>query len=478
MKWFYNLKIGAKLHLSFALVAAIAGLIGWIGLSQMNRMRKHAEGIYADRLLPIQDLADANIAFANQRINQREIAITPDAAKRRDLARGIDVETRALTERMETYSHRALAPKEMDLLNQFRDTWKRYLDLREPVIDLALAGQGVKALGLMQGELHDVSARTRSQLRALISLETELAGEEQKRNEAAAVTARNLVLGWMGVAVALAVVLVLSLARLIGRPLRAMQEAAARLAAGDVGVSVELDTRDELGALARSFREMIAAIGEQTALAQKIATGDVSVEARPRSEQDVLGKSFAAMLAALRKLVAESESLAGAATAGRLTARAQADEFQGSYRDILKGFNRTLDAVITPLNVAALYVERISKGNLPPQITDTYQGEFNTIKSNLNALIAAMEEVTHAAQQIAEGNLTVQMRERSGEDKLMQALASMVSGLTRTVTDIRAIAGEVGTASQGISTASVQVSNGASAQSASCEVSSYSMEQM
>ncbi len=54
---------------------------------------------------------------------------------------------------------------------------------------------------------------------------------------------------------------------------------------------------------------------------------------------------------------------------------------------IVDGVNRTLDAVIGPLNVAAEYVDRISKGDTPPAITDTYQGDFNEIKQNLNACI-------------------------------------------------------------------------------------------
>ena len=60
----------------------------------------------------------------------------------------------------------------------------------------------------------------------------------------------------------------------------------------------------------------------------------------------------------------------------------------------------------------------------------------------------------------------------------MQALASMVGGLTQTVSDIRGIAGEVSAASQSISTASIQVSKGASAQAAAAEEASSSMEEM
>jgi methyl-accepting chemotaxis protein len=144
----------------------------------------------------------------------------------------------------------------------------------------------------------------------------------------------------------------------------------------------------------------------------------------------------------------------------------------------VRGVNAILDAVILPLNVSANYVDRISKGDNPPPITDTYNGDFNLIKNNLNTLVAAMNDITAAAEEVANGNLTVELRERSPQDKLMQALASMVSGLTRTVSDIRGIAGEVAAASQSISTASIQVSKGASAQAAAAEEASSSMEEM
>ena len=145
----------------------------------------------------------------------------------------------------------------------------------------------------------------------------------------------------------------------------------------------------------------------------------------------------------LQGLNKELARLTDASKEGKLAERGNYDQFQGAYAGIVRGVNAILDAVITPLNVSANYVDRISKGDIPPQITDTYQGEFNTIKNNLNTLIVAMNDITRAAEEIAQGNLTVTLRERSAQDKLMQALAAMVAGLTRTVTDIRSIAGEV-----------------------------------
>jgi len=170
--------------------------------------------------------------------------------------------------------------------------------------------------------------------------------------------------------------------------------------------------------------------------------------------------------------------VADAAREGKLAERGHPDAVQGAYAEIVRGVNAILDAVIGPLNISAEYVDRISKGDNPPPITDTYNGDFNLIKNNLNALVTAMNEITTAAEEISNGNLTVTVRERSPKDKLMQALASMVAGLTQTVSDIRVIAGEVSAASQGISTASIQVSKGASSQAAAAEEASSSMEEM
>jgi methyl-accepting chemotaxis protein len=221
-------------------------------------------------------------------------------------------------------------------------------------------------------------------------------------------------------------------------------------------------------------------IGEGNRILAQISSGKIDelIAQTYKGDHEKMKQAVNNVGTVLQALQKELVHLTEAAKDGKLSERGHQDEFEGSYSNIVRGVNGILDAVVTPLNVAANYVDRISKGDLPPQITDTYHGEFNTIKNNLNSLIVAMGDVTHAAEEIAQGNLTVTVRERSAQDKLMQALISMVASLTRTVTDVRTIAGEVSSASQSISQASVEVSNGASAQAASAEEASSSMEEM
>jgi methyl-accepting chemotaxis protein len=101
---------------------------------------------------------------------------------------------------------------------------------------------------------------------------------------------------------------------------------------------------------------------------------------------------------AIATLVDETGALISAAKEGRLSTRTDADSARGVYRKILRGMNDILDIVIAPLNVAAGYVDRISKGDIPTKITEPYHGDFNTLKNSLNACIDGMGGLVEANQ--------------------------------------------------------------------------------
>src|SRR5579872_2379171 len=94
---------------------------------------------------------------------------------------------------------------------------------------------------------------------------------------------------------------------------------------------------------------------------------------------------------ALNAMLADAALLTKAAVEGKLATRADASKHQGDFRKVVEGVNATLDAVVGPLNVSAEYVDRISKGDIPPKITDTYYGDFNEIKNNLNTCIESIK---------------------------------------------------------------------------------------
>ena len=134
--------------------------------------------------------------------------------------------------------------------------------------------------------------------------------------------------------------------------------------------------------------------------------------------------------------------------------------------------------LVTPIRLLATYLDRITRGDLPPKITQQYKDELEESKNNLNALIDAIHEITRLAEKIAEGDLTVEVRDRSEHDTLMQALNMMVQRLSKIVIGVKSAANTLAISSKEMSSSSEQLSNGASEQAASMEESSSSMEEM
>ena len=122
----------------------------------------------------------------------------------------------------------------------------------------------------------------------------------------------------------------------------------------------------------------------------KIAHGDLTASMAKASEQDQIQEWLTLLKTSINALVVDGVTLTQAMLEGKLAVRADAARHQGDFRKVIEGFNVSLDNVIKPLNVTAEYMDRISKGDIPPKITDAYTGDFNEVKNNLNVCIDAI----------------------------------------------------------------------------------------
>ncbi len=157
-----------------------------------------------------------------------------------------------------------------------------------------------------------------------------------------------------------------------------------------------------------------------------------------RSDNDQLVPALISMIEAVKKLADDANMLAGSAVEGKLDARADATRHEGEYRNVIEGFNKTLDAVVGPLNVAAEYIDRISKGDIPPRITDNYSGDFNEIKNNVNGCIDAvnglLKEVDSLIIAVREGRLETRGNAAAFTGDWSQMVSGM-NGLMEAVTE-------------------------------------------
>jgi methyl-accepting chemotaxis protein len=214
--------------------------------------------------------------------------------------------------------------------------------------------------------------------------------------------------------------------------------------------------------------------------AKSIARGNLNaaIEVRQRDEVGVLVNALKEMKKAIRDALHETDELTQAIQDGRLDVRGNTETFAGGWRNLVEGINTVIDAFVTPISMTAEYVDRISRGDIPDKITAEYKGNFNAIKQNVNMLIEAMHDITQLAEVMADGDLCIDIQERSAQDTLMRALNMMIQRMNTVVSEVKSAAEYVAAGSQTMSASAEEMSQGATEQAASAEEVSSSMEEM
>jgi methyl-accepting chemotaxis protein len=167
----------------------------------------------------------------------------------------------------------------------------------------------------------------------------------------------------------------------------------------------------------------------------RIAKGEIPAKITDKYNGDfnTIKNNLNQCIDTVNALVADAAMLSKAAVEGKLATRADATKHQGDYRKIVQGVNDTLDAVIGPLNVAAKYVDDISKGNIPPKITDNYNGDFNTIKNNLNQCIDTVNALVADAAMLSKAAVEGKLATRADATKHQGDYRKIVQGVNDTL---------------------------------------------
>ncbi|MDT4331319.1 methyl-accepting chemotaxis protein [Methylomonas sp. MED-D] len=299
---------------------------------------------------------------------------------------------------------------------------------------------------------------------------------------------------------------------------------------GDLRQRVEIACKGDHDKMKQAVNGVHAWLSDLIAYVTKLANGDMSAEMAKASSDDQIHEWLMLLKHNIQALVTDANKLSQAAVEGRLATRADATRHQGDFRKIVEGVNDTLDAVIGPLNVAADYVDNIAKGNIPAKITDTYHGDFNILKNNLNTCIdavnalvadanklsqAAVEgrlatradatqhqgdfrkivegvnqtldgvilpinEVVEVLRLVEQGDLTRPVKgDYQGQlGEFKDTVNNTIAKLSQTIAEVVAAAEQLGTASKQVSATSQSLSQASSEQAASVEETCASIEQM
>ncbi len=390
-----NLKIGTRLGIGFAVPLLLMVIIAVISYTRLATLGNEVQDMAHDKFPKVvmaNELVDSINLIARQ---LRNAYIIPDAAEKKRALDTIDEQRRVidgLLQKLEA-SIRTDAGKEK--LRAIMAVLPAYRAQQDVAIRLIQQGASSEEFGaLLTGNLRKEQTTYLNAIAELVRYQTELMEESGKNSATVVAAAQTLLLGLSGAAVLLAVLLGWLIARSITRPVGEAVQIAEKIAAGDFTMQIDTSARDEVGQVLTALDKAVHAV---------------------------------------KTMSSEAAGLAQAAVQGKLATRADASKYHGEYKNIVSGVNATLDAVIGPLNVAANYVDRISKGDIPPKITDSYNGDFNTIKNNLNACIDAVNALVGDANTLSKAAVDGRLATRADATRHQGDFRKIVEGVNDTL---------------------------------------------
>ena len=122
--------------------------------------------------------------------------------------------------------------------------------------------------------------------------------------------------------------------------------------------------------------------------------------------------------------------------------------------------------------------DAVAIGDLSHKIEFSGNDEIGDLIKSLNAMTVNLNQTAALANQIAQGDLTIEAKPLSDKDTLGLALERMVEKLRQIVSEALTAAQNVSAGSQELSASAEQLSQGATEQASSAEEASSSMEEM
>ncbi|ROL58043.1 HAMP domain-containing protein [Bacteroidetes/Chlorobi group bacterium MS-B_bin-24] len=394
------MKISTKLYVSFGIVLLILVAFVIFAPLKMSSLSSKMDSIRSENVKKIVLLSDFK---ENQNVIARALRnmfFTDDAKVVEKEWERVLGSRKNLGNLLQKLREQAKTEEEQKILDEIATLREKYIAGQNKVLELRKQNDLKSAGEYLMGGFRDIQNKYFGLVNDYFSRKLKNIDEAVVSGKDSAASARNILIGFGLAGVILGLIFAAVISKGVSKPINKAVDASQKIARGNMNVDLDVKAKDETSLLMEAMRNMVSNIDS---------------------------------------MVKDVKTLADAAVNGKLDVRVDSSKYEGDFKELIEGMNATLDAVIGPLNVAAEYIDRISKGDIPPLIVEDYKGDFKEIKNNLNQLIQSLNLVTQSAIEISKGNLSVEIKERSKDDSLMIALKEMRDILQNVVNNIYSI---------------------------------------
>lgn len=256
MKWFNNLKMKPKLVSAFILVASLIGIVGFIGMFNMNKIKNYVENIYNINLVGVNDITKLKANLLQDKV---AVLLIIDPNKKSDLQKNknnideLQNKSEALILEYKTTVRTDIAKQQFAMFERLLEDYRMS---RNSIIKHVEAGSYMNANELIFNYFK-IEEEMFVILDEELKLTTEIAKTYYENSRVsfsnASVQITVIIILGLLIAIALGLIIAFTISRQINRVLTI----AKALDENDLSKTIDINTKNEIGGLAKALNKAI-----------------------------------------------------------------------------------------------------------------------------------------------------------------------------------------------------------------------------
>ncbi|HEY5561923.1 MAG TPA: methyl-accepting chemotaxis protein [Clostridiaceae bacterium] len=259
LKWFYNLKLSVRLLLAFGCLMLLTTIVGIVGVTNIKSIDKGNSDLYKNITLPMSDLVQINQSFHRMRAIIRDAIITDSVAATNDELAKIQLREKEMDDASKGLETTWLTINGKKAFDDFMNKLHNGFAMQDKVIDTIKQGNKKDAI-FMLSDAGDAGKALVAAQDALDNLDkvkvSEAATTYNKNNTSSKQSIFSLsIILLLSISFAIALGLLISITT--SRQVKKVLTVAQALGENDLSKTIDIDSKDEIGGLAKALNRAI-----------------------------------------------------------------------------------------------------------------------------------------------------------------------------------------------------------------------------
>lgn len=443
MNWFYNLNIRNKLLYSFLVVSLFTVLVGYFSITKLNELKDNDTYMYQYAVLPMEKLSTVMAGFERANSLVRDQLFNPDPAQRLEAVTARKEVSAKLSAILNEYPKYLVDDDMKQEFQEFTEVRKNYAAALTHIEDLVSQGKAQEASAYFNAGVDELRIKYNEKIQKVFESSVKLSQNINTSNSSSASAAVSYALILVLLAIGVSIGGGIFIANLISRPLGKTVHVLEEMTKGHLNERLNITWNDEVGKMAKGLDDYSGRLQGFVNQMHNVAGGNLAVYIQPADDKDELAPALNKIVSTLKDVKKETDILTHAALNGELEKRGDSMKFSGGYREIIDGFNSTIEAIVKPLNETGRVLQVLSGGNFTAMFEGEFKGKYQELQNYVNNLSSSLKnligEIIQAVQATASASnqissSTEEMASGAQEQSAqVSEVASAVEQMTKTV---------------------------------------------